>query len=85
MSSVWPTREMGILWLAGNRMQFDRLKRREFIALLGGAAAVWPVATRGQERVPVVGFLNGASPTELGARVAAFRDGLAESTSKATM
>ena len=59
-------------------MQFDRLKRREFIALLGGAAVVWPVATRGQEQVPVVGFLNGASPTELGARVTAFRDGLAE-------
>ena len=53
------------------------MKRREFISLLGGAAAVWPVATRGQEQVPVVGFLNGASPTELSARVAAFRDGLA--------
>jgi len=54
------------------------MKRREFISLLGGAAAVWPVATRGKEQVPVVSFLNGASPTELSARVVAFRDGLAE-------
>jgi putative ABC transport system substrate-binding protein len=50
--------------------------RREFIPLLGGAAA-WPIAARAQQ-VPVVGFFNGASPTELSARVAAFRDGLAE-------
>jgi putative tryptophan/tyrosine transport system substrate-binding protein len=50
------------------------MRRREFITLLGGAA-VWPVAARGQPRVPVVGYLN-PSPVSENDQSRAFRQGL---------
>jgi putative ABC transport system substrate-binding protein len=54
------------------------MRRREFITLMGGAAASLPFAARGQQPLPVVGFLHGASPSYLGQFVDAIRKGLNE-------
>src|SRR5262245_34307936 len=53
----------------GKRMQVDQLKRREFIALLGGAAASWPLAARAQQRMRRVGALMGIAPSNREAQV----------------
>jgi putative ABC transport system substrate-binding protein len=62
-------------------MQVDQLKRRNFVALLGGAAAAWPFAAWAQPpATPVVGFLGGQTPELFASRLRAFRQGLAESS-----
>ena len=55
------------------------MRRREFIKVIAGSAAIWPLPLHGQQTAtPVIGFLSGVSPGPFAERLAAFRQGLNE-------
>src|SRR3954447_12183520 len=59
-------------------MQFDQLRRREFITLLGSAAAAWPFAASAEQRTPVIGFLSSRSAQDSVHLVDGWRRGLSD-------
>src|SRR5262245_8716596 len=61
----------------GGESPMSNMQRRQFIALLSGAATAWPLMARPQS-LPVIGFLHGSSPDEYGRFLSGFHEGLKE-------
>ena len=59
------------------------MRRREFMTLLGGAAAAWPFVARAQPKIPRVGFMGNSTVALEANLVGAFRDGLREQIGRA--
>src|SRR6516225_2605208 len=67
-------------WIACHRRRGDRVKRRNFITMLGGAAAAWPLAASAQQsKMPLIGFLHIASLETRRNQVVSFNQGLKDS------
>src|SRR5262245_47393530 len=56
--------------------RYRAVKRREFITLLGGAAAAWALAAGAQQSMPVIGVLSGLAHADLGLVIPGFHEGL---------
>ena len=52
------------------------MKRRKFIAVLGGTVVVWPLIARAQQAIPVIGLLSSSSSHDYAPMIAAFRNSL---------